>query len=298
MFCARYAVPVDHAMSAVRSKMARLCLFVNVVALVLNFALFMMRFDVSPVSEFFVGESVTRGERQLMFDTFSTLVETFDAANITYFMYGGTLIGSLRHHGIIPWDDDIDVIIAAANRTAARSALSKMSPQFDLYTPDASQKTMLQWKFFASFASETSWVPKKFRWPYVDIFFFEENATHIWDLEPEYREAGFVWPKSSVFPLTRRPFGSFTVPAPCDAIAFVSANYAGAESTSCASPTYNHRNEVRRWHSGRTLPCSHLWHAFPFVFRTKSADGSVIETLKIANWTLQSHLVAADVCSS
>lgn len=43
------------------------------------------------------------------------LLQEFDRVckelNVTYYLFAGTLLGSVRHKGFIPWDDDLDVIM-------------------------------------------------------------------------------------------------------------------------------------------------------------------------------------------
>lgn len=46
---------------------------------------------------------------RILFGIFQKFIEICEQNNLTYYCVGGTLIGAVRHHGMIPWDDDIDV---------------------------------------------------------------------------------------------------------------------------------------------------------------------------------------------
>lgn len=47
--------------------------------------------------------------QQQLLDLLRVYVDICDRNDLKYFVAGGTALGTLRHHGFIPWDDDLDV---------------------------------------------------------------------------------------------------------------------------------------------------------------------------------------------
>lgn len=54
----------------------------------------------------------TKSEFQIrLLDTFKRAIDFLDAHNLQWWAYAGTAIGAVRHKGIIPWDDDVDIFM-------------------------------------------------------------------------------------------------------------------------------------------------------------------------------------------
>tara|TARA_R110002126_G_C10403967_1_gene496127 strand:- start:727 stop:1248 length:522 start_codon:yes stop_codon:yes gene_type:complete len=56
-------------------------------------------------------ELLTHTDIDKLYDMFSHLVTILKKNAIPWWCKGGTILGAVRHGGIIPWDDDIDICI-------------------------------------------------------------------------------------------------------------------------------------------------------------------------------------------
>ena len=77
------------------------------------------------------------GIKKKLVDTFKIFDEICRKNNINYSLIGGSLIGAVRHHGIIPWDDDIDIIMHQDEYEKFKAAVKKTkSDKFILLCPE------------------------------------------------------------------------------------------------------------------------------------------------------------------
>ncbi len=226
---------------------------------------------------------MTIEEKNTLFETLLKLSEMCAKMNFTYMMYSGTLLGSHRHHDMVPWDDDLDIFMNYTERDQIVAALAKMAPKYIVKVAGA------RVKFYSELGTQTSQYPWK--WPYLDISFFKENATHLWDgsMEDDYGDRFYLYPRNIVFPLHPRPMGNFFFDAPRDSFAHLKKTYGPGVLDACFTSHYSHKME-NLTEKVYKIPCESLQDIYPFVHRSPAKAG-VRETLMVGKKVVHSMVV-------
>ncbi|MCM1371574.1 MAG: LicD family protein [Bacteroides sp.] len=86
-----------------------------------------------------LSEEESKGQKLLLLEMYKDIASLCDKHNLVYMMGGGTCLGTIRHQGYIPWDDDLDLMIP---RTSYEKliALCKAGELGEKYEIDAPSK--------------------------------------------------------------------------------------------------------------------------------------------------------------
>lgn len=270
---------------------------------------------------------LSRSEHDLIIELLRELTALLAGAGITYCNVFGTLIGSYMYHDLIPWDDDADMWVKyddlpKVKRLFANTTLRSIyglhawknvwigASEFELETLQSFPSNATDDMYYnlsptnQGYDVETLWHRFKFfrldshhagnhdwHWPFVDIMFYRENKTHVWNHEPKSAHRVCL-PKASFYPLILRPLGHMWLEAPRDTALFLRTRYG---SFRCASQNYRHRLESRRWFWDiPSVSCDSIVPYYPRVFPGEKQELDTLETLEFNNTIIQTvHIVGA-----
>lgn len=120
-------------------------------------------------------------------DVFREFIDICKEYQLTWFCGGGTAIGAVRHHGLIPWDDDIDVFMPRPDYDRLREICSNRDMgNYELTTPYEIADYPV---YFMKLCSRNTTLIEEADTPcmiglYVDIFPLDGTAD---DLDEAYR---------------------------------------------------------------------------------------------------------------
>ena len=124
----------------------------------------------------------------VIIDVLSVFIRICEAQGLRYFCAGGTAIGAVRHQGMIPWDDDIDVFMPRPDYDRfLRLAAQSMPEGYEVLSPYTTKDYPM---YFAKMCNARTTLLENERIPcvfglYIDIFPLDGACD---DVETCYRE--------------------------------------------------------------------------------------------------------------
>ena len=187
----------------------------------------------------------TEKEKTMMKELLRKATTVLGEHHIDMILICGSLLGLIRHKGVIPWDDDIDVMISNNSKDEFHSlenvlktkniGMVKQTPHTTKLFPMAGKKV-----------PGTDW-----KWPFIDVFFYQIEGRKIKIQETNNSMFGkiigynttHILDEKDVFPLKNNLFEGIPVNLPNNSDKVLNEFYGSDWETTCVSSSYNHKME-------------------------------------------------------
>lgn len=141
--------------------------------------------------------SMARKQQECMLKMVKELDRICRKYYIPYFLYGGTLLGAIRHNGFIPWDDDLDVGLLRKDYIRLLKVLPNELPTDIILQSNDTDPNYFY--FFSKLRDRHSLLEEenpydqvfRERGIYIDIFPFER--VHLWAQKLAHSLQGHVF---------------------------------------------------------------------------------------------------------
>jgi len=163
----------------------------------------------------------------------------FSEENIHYWTSGGSTLGIVRHGGLIPWDDDLDICVKEQEEGQLKGLTKRLEEVGCCLQPAQSYS----WKIFHR--TESDEIPGgnfQHRFPFCDVFVMREKKG-LWELRD--KEGRNTWPDekyttAQVSGRVKRQFGDFSLFCPAEPEEYLDRTYGPSWPHTGKTHFFNH----------------------------------------------------------
>jgi GR25 family glycosyltransferase involved in LPS biosynthesis len=174
--------------------------------------------------------------------------------DVEIFPVYGTLLGMIRHKGVIPWDDDMDICVHKDHFKVILDNVSRFN-KLGIGVVEVRKN----WPgYFLKLYDITE--PKiegyQWSWPFIDVFSYHIDEDKV-VISSNVRPYKYSIEKKDFFPIKSNLFGDIILNIPNNPDKILDSMYGDDWETRCISSGYNHRNE-QRYSKSFSISCSDI----------------------------------------